>query len=260
MSAGKVFKLRRGMTAVPNATVYDSRLSITALGLLTLALARPDGAPGGYRAFEGRGLGESALRSAMKELDAAGYRFQVKTRVNGRFVTHTVFSEYPTTQDAADDLVLGEPLFDRAETPENPVDNSGSPRPEYQARSDLGKHGVSAGGTVPGLPRLGSPRHGNPRHISKDIQVSSTNARARARKGAHATLTFQEIQRRHDRGAWPSCTHGDPEYFHPVNLVWMCPLCRAEQRPAPGGPPWDSNAQVIDFAKRAAGEHQEVAR
>ncbi|AYN55960.1 hypothetical protein QEX65_gp19 [Arthrobacter phage Noely] len=111
----KTFVVRRGQTAVPNRTIYDTytalgtedtgpgQLSIQALGVLLLALSRPDTAPSGYRAFLGRGLGRDALLKALKELGVAGHRHQFKRNgPNGHMVTDTIVSEVPLTTEEAE--------------------------------------------------------------------------------------------------------------------------------------------------------------
>lgn len=111
---GKTFTLRRGQTPVPNRVIYDSykalggggedarQLSIQALGVLLLALSRPDTAAQGYRAFLGRGLGRDGLLKALKELNATGHRYQFKRNgPGGHMVTDTLVSEVPITEDEA---------------------------------------------------------------------------------------------------------------------------------------------------------------
>jgi len=100
--SGKTFVRRRGSTAIPNATVWDDRLSYVALGLLTVILSSPARKGGnGYRAYMKRGAGETAVRRALNELNDAGYRHQFSTRRGGQFVTDTIVSETPMTQAEA---------------------------------------------------------------------------------------------------------------------------------------------------------------
>lgn len=114
--SGKTFTVRRGMTAIPNETIYGkyvnlpdvdgdaSQLSIQALGVLLMALSRPSGkASMGYRAFLGRGLGRDALLRANRELALAGLRFQFKRRSPaGSIITDTIISETPMTAEEAE--------------------------------------------------------------------------------------------------------------------------------------------------------------
>lgn len=116
MTQGRNFVVRRGQTAVPNRTIYEryqalgdaeddaKPLSIQALGVLLLALSRPDEAAQGYRAFLGRGLGRDGLLKALKELGLAGHRHQFKRNgAGGHMVTDTLLSEVPMTPDAAEE-------------------------------------------------------------------------------------------------------------------------------------------------------------
>lgn len=96
------FVVRRGATALPNGTVWDERIGFAALGILARALATPPGAHLGYRAFSGRGMGEKAVRSAMRELEAAGYRHRFPVRGDGgRLRTVTVFSDVAISEEEA---------------------------------------------------------------------------------------------------------------------------------------------------------------
>lgn len=96
------FVVRRGATALPNGTVWDERIGFAALGILARALATPPGAHLGYRAFSGRGMGEKAVRAAMRELEAAGYRHRFPVRGDGgRLRTVTVFSDVAISEEEA---------------------------------------------------------------------------------------------------------------------------------------------------------------
>lgn len=149
--SGRVYVRRRGMTHLPNQTVYDTRLSYAAVGLLVVLLSRPDGAPQGYRDLQGRGLGKDATLNALRELTEAGYRHQIiRSGASGRIVTDTVVSEEPIDSDTAERWLNGERL---------PVDNPHHRAAESRARSDLGRRSVSAGRTVRGLPGSGQPPH-----------------------------------------------------------------------------------------------------
>ncbi len=178
--SGDYFVVRKGATALRNEVVYDENLSYAALGLLARALASPPGAKLGYRAFVGRGLGEKAVRNCLRELDEAGYRWMFRVRqACGNIATVTVFFDVPATQDEAladarrmvtsghifdcltEDLRLrrSHRAADGAARPDlrecgaesEPVDNlsEGDHRAAHAAaRSDQGKHPVSAGRTV----------------------------------------------------------------------------------------------------------------
>lgn len=146
--SGKTFTVRRGMTAIPNQTIYGtfaaledkdgdpSRLSIQSLGLLLLLLSRPSGkASMGYRAFQGRGMGRDALLRAFRELGDAGLRYQFKRRSpGGSIITDTVISETPLTPEEAEAEWIAYVAKDLGG---KPVDNYESDRaPENGATSE----------------------------------------------------------------------------------------------------------------------------
>lgn len=168
------FVVRRGATALRNEVVFDERISYAALGILARALASPEGANLGYRAFVGRGLGEKAVRAAMRELEAVGYRFRFTLRKSsGRVRTLTIFSDEPMTPQQARVVALeqsqGDYLLEGAASPEPELAGeeerlrrshraaTGTARSDGRAshraatgaaRSDQGKQGKTAGRTV----------------------------------------------------------------------------------------------------------------
>ena len=169
------FVVRRGATALRNEVVFDERISYAALGILARALASPEGANLGYRAFVGRGLGEKAVRAAMRELEAVGYRFRFTLRKSsGRVRTLTIFSDEPMTAQQARVVALeqsqGDYLLEGAASPDPELAGeeerlrrshraaTGTARSDGRAshraatgaaRSDQGKQGKSPGRTVP---------------------------------------------------------------------------------------------------------------
>lgn len=99
---GDCFVVRRGATTLPDAAARDGRIGFAALGILARALATPPGAHLGYRAFSGRGMGEKAVRAAMRELEAAGYCHRLSVRdAAGRARAVTVFSDVPISEEEA---------------------------------------------------------------------------------------------------------------------------------------------------------------
>jgi hypothetical protein len=210
------FVRRRGTTVVPNSTVYDSQLSYRALGLLLVLLSRPDAAPHGYRDLVGRGLGEKAVRAALRELDAAGYRHQMKMRSpdptghggTGRVLTLTLVSE-----DPVDEATAREWLVDNAHRWLNRAAASA-------ARYDQGKRAKPAGRTVRRLPGPGIPQPGRERHLSTESQgeESLRSPHRENQSGAHPQAT--------------TCEHGVP--LGAVAGVPRCPQCRQRARLAAG--------------------------
>lgn len=156
---GEYFVVRRGATALRNEVVFDERISYAALGILARALASPEGANLGYRAFVGRGLGEKAVRAAMRELEAVGYRFRFTLRKSsGRVRTLTIFSDEPMSPKQARVVALeqsrGDYLLEGAASPDPELADEGERLHRSHraatgaARSDQGKQGKSPGRTV----------------------------------------------------------------------------------------------------------------
>lgn len=97
---------RRGGIAVPNAVVHNEDLSYVAMALLIKSLAMKPDAPMGYRALQGRGLGESATRKALRELEEKGFRFRFRVRHEGKWRDWVVSSDAPIgPEDAYQDIV-----------------------------------------------------------------------------------------------------------------------------------------------------------
>lgn len=105
-------KIRRSrpeadFTIIPNQTLRDDRLSYCARGVLSELLSRPNGWETNADALSDRarrrrgdivGEGRRGLRSAFKELEAAGYMVRRKEQgEKGRFIT--VLEVYDTPQD-----------------------------------------------------------------------------------------------------------------------------------------------------------------
>lgn len=221
--SGRTFVVRRGTTALPNRTVYDERLSYASLGLLAVLLARPDGAPSGYRDLQGRGLGQDATLKALRELDEAGYRhLWRRSGARGRIVTDVIVSEDPMTDDEA--------------------------RARLEERAgQAGLWAVSSGSTVRGIPPHGvtstkaasaqvaprgaSPWHGQPGSGQAPHNPSGSN-------GSHFVPSSDRHQARQE------CPHGE------ARGASYCPLCRRGIDLPP-----EQGAQVLDFKLRQAGEH-----
>jgi hypothetical protein len=204
---------------VPNATVYDDRLSYSALGLLLVLLSRPDAAPHGYRDLTGRGLGEKAVRAALRELDGAGYRHQLKMRPfgdtgrggTGRMLTLTLVSEDPIDEKAAREWLVDNAhrWTDRAAA--------------SAARYDQGKRAKPAGGTARHLPGPGIPRPGRERRLSNESQGEES-----------LRSPHREIQ----SDPFPqdaTCEHGVT--LGAVAGMPQCPHCRQRARLASGASP-----------------------
>lgn len=168
---GDYFVVRKGATALPNGTVWDERIGFAALGILARALATPPGAHLGYRAFSGRGMGEKAVRAAMRELEAAGYRHRFPVRGDGgRLRTVTVFSDTAISEEEALAEYVG--AEDRARVvPRRRPDDDAGPGGEGSGGSGGGPSGPGpaqgpgpdgGAGADGGAPRGGSPKTSYP--------------------------------------------------------------------------------------------------
>lgn len=92
---------RRRFTAIDRATINDERLSFRAKGVLVWLLDKPEGyridsTDMASRAREGR----DAIRSALTELEDAGYLVRHRRQVaGGRWVTEVLVHEQPPTPE-----------------------------------------------------------------------------------------------------------------------------------------------------------------
>lgn len=197
--SGKTFTVRRGMTPVPNETIYATftalpgkdgepgPLSIQALGVLLMALSRPSGkASMGYRAFLGRGLGRDALLKANRELQAAGLRFQFKRRgPGGSIITDTIISEVPMDPADAEEAWL-EYVRSELKGHADPVDNSPSNR-----APENGATGPKGAGTVRRITGARSTGASTPRGVANSSSSTSYleeegDTNAGAQEGQHS--------------------------------------------------------------------------
>lgn len=92
------YVVRRGSTSLSNKVIL-SGLSYEALGLLMTELSLRPGTPLGYREMVGRGAGESRVRKAHAELEAAGLRHRYLVRVDGRLRSLTVVTDEPASAE-----------------------------------------------------------------------------------------------------------------------------------------------------------------
>lgn len=78
---------RENFQILPNATARDKRLSFRARGLLVLMLSYPPdwNFNRDWLAAQTDGEGVSAVRTALQELEKAGYLYRRRVMVNGRF-------------------------------------------------------------------------------------------------------------------------------------------------------------------------------
>lgn len=98
-----------GFAIIPNAALEDARLSWRARGILAYLLSRPPAwQTSSERLAAAAREGRDAVRSAMAELEAAGYLTRERARVEGgRFATVVVIRDHPQAGDAAVDNSTG---------------------------------------------------------------------------------------------------------------------------------------------------------
>lgn len=82
-------KLTQDFTVLPNALLRNNLLSFRARGVLAMMLSNADGWETNMGWLEAQGTeGRDAIRSAMKELEAAGYAVYATRRDGGKIVCH----------------------------------------------------------------------------------------------------------------------------------------------------------------------------
>lgn len=85
-------------TVVSNAVIEDSRLSFRARGLLIFILSKPDDWRIGYRALaKETHEGDRAIRSALSEIEACGYRVltPIQDPATGRWRKDSIVYDNP---------------------------------------------------------------------------------------------------------------------------------------------------------------------
>lgn len=89
----------RGYTVIPDATLRDSRLSLSALGLLVRLLSRPDGWEVRPAALAREcQIGRDALRGLLRNLEQIGYLMRRRTRdAHGRWDWESEIYDTPPT-------------------------------------------------------------------------------------------------------------------------------------------------------------------
>lgn len=101
----------QGFLIISNEVLRDDRLSYRALGILVNILSRPDNWKADYRALakgEGR-EGETAVRTALKELERAGYLIRRRRRdEKGHWQWDQIV--YDSPQTAQTDITAGQPM------------------------------------------------------------------------------------------------------------------------------------------------------
>lgn len=79
---------RQNFTVIPNEAIDDERMSFRARGLLAYLLSRPDGwTTSAERLASVATEGRDAVRTALREIEDAGYLRRTVSRVGGRFAS-----------------------------------------------------------------------------------------------------------------------------------------------------------------------------
>lgn len=143
MSIQRAQRPNSGFTLILDEVLRDSRLSYRARGILAAILSRPDNwtTTAEQLAAEGK-EGRDAVRSALKELDDAGYIERRKEQVErGRWTTRTIVYDRPRTTPPATDQAPADKAA--APTPDNPSPVADNPSPETDFQPSVDQPSVS---------------------------------------------------------------------------------------------------------------------
>lgn len=95
---------KRNFTTVPNDVIENAALSFRARGLLIYMLSRPDGwTTSAERLVSAAVEGRDAIRTALTEIETAGYLHRIKSRDGGRFTSTWELSDTPSPQRETSD-------------------------------------------------------------------------------------------------------------------------------------------------------------
>lgn len=147
----RIAKRPRGWTVISNETLQDERLSYKATGLLAYLLSMPDDWRVNREDLADRKTdGVAAVRSALNELDSAGYLVRRRKRLsNGTFETTLEVHERPVpdaktarpeagNRAADDSTAVKQPLLLSTQTEDPDLEETPASQP---AESDLGLPG-----------------------------------------------------------------------------------------------------------------------
>lgn len=154
----------RGWTSIPNAALEDTDLSWRATGILGYLLSRPPGwETDSIRLASSRPgkEGRDAVRTALTEIEAAGYLHRVKVRARGGQVTTEWFVSDHPLEHPSEVLELGDGLY-----ADDPLGGTGA------WESGAGSHTVDNPVEELGIstpPAPGQPTPENPAPLTRNI-------------------------------------------------------------------------------------------
>ena len=195
MAASEYFAVRRGSQSLTNEVIW-SDLSYAAVGLLLVMLACVDDQPKGYRAFQGRGLGQVKCRAALRELEEAGLRVRVRyRRDDGQLREFVVVSDLPIGEDFAIGYVMARKDIPESERHRLQVASVASQDDEgktpCQHRASKTKHGADKGkrnpenSSVQIVDDLGKTPSGDRAPTHRSTVGRATVSRATVHRGAN---------------------------------------------------------------------------
>lgn len=168
------YVVRRGSTSLSNRVILTG-LSYEALGLLMTELSLRPGTPLGYRNMIKPGCGETRVRKAHRELEAAGFRHRVLVRAaDGLLKTVTVITDesMPTREVLAEiDLPEGDFVV-KIQTDEEPV----VPKFERSRVEGTGRQTASSHRAVPSTARCEQEECGTEEKTEKKQNTRSDRA------------------------------------------------------------------------------------
>lgn len=134
-------KRRSGFTVLPNSTLRDNRLSLKTRAILAIMVSMPedwDYTVSGLAVI--CGTGKDAIRSALREMEAAGYLTRVQRHDEAG---HFSRNEYIVTECATDEGILplsGEPLTGNPTQQNKDYTNTPYSPPEGGGQNPVQKH------------------------------------------------------------------------------------------------------------------------
>lgn len=185
------YVVRRGSTSLSNRVILTG-LSYEALGLLMTELSLRPGTPLGYRNMIKPGCGETRVRKAHRELEAAGFRHRVLVRAaDGLLKTVTVITDesMPTREVLAEiDLPEGDFVV-KIQTDEEPV----VPKFERSRVEGTGRRTASSHRAVPSTARCEQEECGTEEKTEKKQNTRSDRAVVSTARSTAARSTVPRL-------------------------------------------------------------------